>query len=132
MPGSRVRLSRIITAKNRAELVSAVELAPLGAQFELMDEPRTTAQNKLLWSLLGSVSDQLEHGGRKYEPNEWKCIFMKALGKELSFVPSLDGNGIVAVGYSSSRLSKEEFSNLIELIYSEGAKRGVAFHGEAA
>ena len=58
---------------------------------------------------------------------------MKAMGKKLTFMPSLDGQGIVAVGYqSSSRLNKEEFSELIELIYSEGAKRGVVFHGEAA
>ena len=55
---------------------------------------------------------------------------MKALGKELSFVPSLDGQGIVAIGYRSSRLTKEEMANLIELIYSEGAKRGVAFTGK--
>ena len=72
------------------------------------------------------------HCGNKYEPEAWKACFLKAMGKELQFMPSLDGESIVAVGYRCSRLSKAEFSELIELIYSEGAKRGVVFHGEAA
>jgi hypothetical protein len=129
-----VRLSRTITEHNRAELVRAVELAPLGAQLDLVDDPRTLAQNRLMWVLLNDVSAQLPHGddGEFWEPEDWKCCFMKALGYKLRFMPALDGNGVVALGYRSSRLDKEKFSELIELIYSEGAQRGVAFHGEAA
>jgi hypothetical protein len=127
-----MRLSRIITTHNRGELVRALEAAPLGAQFELIDEPRTLAQNRLMWAALGDVSDQLTIGGEKHDPEDWKCAFMKALGVKLRFMPSLDGDGVVALGYRSSKLDKEKFSELIELIFSEGAKRGVVFHGEAA
>lgn len=129
---SDVRLSRTITAKNRADLVRAVELAPLGAQLDLIDDPRTTAQNRLMWALLTDISDQVRHCGDKYEPEAWKACFMKALGLKLQFMPSLDGQSVVAVGYHSSKLSKEKFSELIELIYSEGAQRGVNFHDERA
>lgn len=127
-----MRLSRTITTANRAELVKAIEQAPLGAQLDLVDDPRTTAQNKLMWALLNDISDQLRHGGEKWEPEDWKSAFMKALGFKLRFMPSLDGNGVVALGYRSSRLDKEKFSELIELIYAEGTQRGVVFHGEAA
>ena len=127
-----MRLSRTVTASNRAELVRAVELAPIGAQLDLIDDPRTLAQNKLMWAQLNDVAAQLTHGGEKWEPEDWKCAFMKALGFKLRFMPSLDGNGVVALGYRSSKLDKEKFSELIELIYAEGTQRGVVFHGEAA
>jgi hypothetical protein len=127
-----MRLSRIITANNRAEILKTVEAVPLGARIELTDAPRTNPQNRLLWSLLNAFADQVEHCGRKYDGEAWKCIFMRALGKQVEFAPSLDGNGIVALGYRSSELSKDEMSNLIDFIYSEGAVRAVRFHDEDA
>ena len=42
-------------------------------------------------------------------------------------MPALDGNGVVALGYRSSKLDKEEFADLIETIYSQGLQRGVVF-----
>lgn len=124
-----MRLSRTITARNRAELMRAVESAPLGAQFDLVDDPRTLAQNRLMWALLTDVSDQVTHGGERWEPEAWKACFMKALGLKLRFMPSLDGQSVVAVGYQSSRLDKEKFSELIESIYQFGAENGVEFDG---
>ena len=52
---------------------------------------------------------------------------MKAAGHKLRFMPALDGDGVVALGYRSSKLSKEEFSDLVETIYSQGLRRGVVF-----
>jgi NinB protein len=122
-----VRLTRTVTDTNRAELMAALKAAPVGSTFELVDDPRTTAQNKLMWALLNEVSAQLPWGGEHREPEDWKCAFMKAAGHKLRFMPALDGNGVVALGYRSSRLYKEEFSDLIETIYSQGLQRGVVF-----
>ena len=122
-----MRLSRIITAKNRAELVRAVELAPLGAQFDLIDAPRTLAQNRMMWRLLSRIADQLEHCGEHWEPDDWRAGFLKAMGKKLRFMPALDGDGVVAIGYRSSKLSKAEMSEMIEMIYEYGARHGVDF-----
>ena len=127
-----MRQARVISESTRAELVRAVAQAPLGYRIAIEEPVRTNSQNRLMWSLLQSFAEQVVHCGRKYEAEAWKCIFMKALGKEFDFAPSLEGDEIVAIGYRSSRLSKEEMANLVELIYSEGAKRGVVFHGEAA
>jgi hypothetical protein len=122
-----MRLSRTVTSSNRGELIKALELAPIGAQFELVDDPRTLAQNRLMWALLNEVSAQLEWGGEHREPEDWKCAFMKAAGHKPRFMPALDGNGVVALGYSSRRLNKDEFADLIETIYSQGLQRGVVF-----
>lgn len=125
-----MRLSRVITATNRAELARAVEAAPVGAYFELVDDPRTLAQNRLMWRLLNIIADQVTHADERWEPDDWKCGFMKAIGIKCRFMPALDGNGVVAVGYRSSKLDKEKFSELIESIYEYGGRRGVRF-GEA-
>ena len=125
-----MRLSRIITASNRAVLIRSLEAAPLGARFELVDDPRTLAQNRLMWKLLTIVSDQIKHGDEYWEPDDWKCGFMKAIGIKCRFMPALDGDGVVAVGYRSSKLDKEKFSELIESIYEYGGRHGVKW-GEA-
>jgi hypothetical protein len=124
-----MRLTRTVTDTNRAELMAALKAAPVGSVFELVDDPRTLAQNRLMWALLNEVSSQLPWGDppQTYEPEDWKCAFMKAAGHKLRFMPALDGNGVVALGYRSSRLFKEEFSDLIETIYSQGLQRGVVF-----
>ena len=124
-----MRLTRTITDTNRAELMAALKAAPVGATFELVDDPRTTQQNRLMWALLNEVSAQLTWGGELREPEDWKCAFMKAAGHKLRFMPALDGDGVVALGYRSSKLNKEEFADLIETIYSQGLQRGVVFPG---
>jgi NinB protein len=127
-----MRLCRTLTARNRDEILRDVTAAGLGWRITIEKPRRTTAQNSLFWSLLQAFSDQVTHFGNKYDAATWKAVFMKALGKELAFVPSLDGQEIVALGYHSSDLSKEEMSDMVELIYSEGSRRGVRFHDEKA
>jgi hypothetical protein len=123
---------RIISDLTRAELHRAIDEAPAGWRVIIEEPKRTSAQNRLMWALLKKVADQVVHFGRKYEAETWKCIFMKALGAKLEFAPSLDGKSVVAIGYSSSGLGKAKMSDLIELIYSEGAERAVDFDREKA
>lgn len=113
-------------------MLSAIESAPLGSRVTLdEDTKRSNPQNRLLWRLLSCFADQVVHIDRKYDADTWKCILLRAFGKELQFVPSLDGRSVVALGYRSSLLTKEEMANFLEFIYSEGVRTGVAFDGES-
>jgi hypothetical protein len=125
-----VRLCRSLTARNRDQVLTDVAKAPLGWRVTIEEPRRTTAQNSAMWGCLQAFADQVEHYGKKYEASIWKCVLLKAFGKELDFVPSLDGQEIVAIGYHSSQLSKEEMSDFLEFIFSEGARLGVVFHEE--
>ena len=121
-----------LTDFNRARVVAEIGDAPLGSRVTIDDgSKRTNPQNRLMWRLLGCFADQVEHFGRKYDAEVWKSILLKAFGKELSFVPSLDGRSVVALGYRSSLLLTDEMANFIEFIYSEGARLGVDFDGES-
>ena len=103
--------------------------APEGYVVTLAEPNRTLDQNSLLWPLLTEVSKQVDWYGNKLTADEWKDVFSAALKKQ-KVVPGLDG-GFVVCGQSTSRMSKREFSDLVELIYAFGAERGVVFYGQA-
>jgi hypothetical protein len=120
-----MRISKTITASNRGELIRAVQAAPIGAQIELVDSPSTTPQRRLMRVLLADISKQVRHCGQQWDSEAWKSAFLKALGYRCGFMPSLDGDGIVAIGYHSSKLSKQEMSDLISMMYAYGDENNV-------
>lgn len=54
---------------------------------------------------------------------------MDALNREVRMVPNIDGTGFVNLGTRSSDLSKEEMSDLMEIISAFGANHAVKFNG---
>jgi hypothetical protein len=101
--------------------------APEGTRVEFKEPKRTLPQNDRMWAMLTDVAAQKTHCGRRYSADEWKVIFLHALGRETRFVPSLDEKTFLPLGFSSSDLSKAEMSELMELIAAWGAERGVKF-----
>lgn len=112
----------------RRRAVNMVQNAPKDTRVTFQAPRRTLPQNARLWASLTDVASQKDHFGRKYDADTWKCIFMQAWGKEVKFVPTLSGDGIIPLLFSSSDLSKAEMSELLEFIYSWGAQNGVTFH----
>ena len=105
-----------------------VQTAPSGTRVEFKETKRSLPQNDRMWAMLSDVAKQAEHAGRKYTPDEWKVLFMHALGQEMTFLPALDLKTFVPIGHRSSDLSKAEMTELIELIFAWGAEHGVTFH----
>lgn len=94
-------------------------------------DSRTSEQNAKLWPMLNDVARQVPWHGLTLTADDWKIIFLDALGQEMRLVPNVAGTGFVGLGRSSSRLSKALFSDLIELIYAFGAERGVKWSDPA-
>lgn len=123
-------LLTIYTQPDRLRACRWIDQAPPGTRIEFKEIKRTLPQNDLMWSLLTDVATQKEHCGRKYTPDQWKLIFMHALGREIQFIPSLDGSTFIPCGGRSSDLGKSEMSDLIEYIMAWGAQNGVVFHDD--
>lgn len=125
-------MSRYLTALtdrfSRERFCRWVMQAPSGWMGEVREATRTGAQNDRLWASLTDISAQCRYHGVKLDPADWKTVFMAALNKEMRIVPNLDGTGFVNLGQSSSKLTKGEFSDLLEIIYAYGAREGVTFH----
>lgn len=103
-----------------------------GTRVEFKAPKRSDDQNAKMWVLLSEVASQVDHMGKRYTPDEWKILFMHACGREVKFLPGLDGKTFVPWGQSSSDLSKQEMSDLIEFIHAWGAEHGVTFNEPAS
>lgn len=119
----------LYTPEDRRRAHKYIDSAPVGTRAEFKAIKRSLPQNDLMWAMLTDVSAQAKHNGRQYTPDQWKVIFMHAAGKEVQFIPSLDGSTFIPWGQSSSDLSREEMTALIDFMDSWGAQNGVKFHG---
>lgn len=120
------------TEADRQRAATWSRKAPDGCRIEFKQVQRTEAQNARLWAMLTDVASQMRWHGQKLTTDDWKLIFLDALNRETRTVPNLDGDGVVSLGRSSSDLSRQEMSDLFEIIDHFGAKHGVKFkvHGE--
>ncbi len=115
------------TRSDRDKAALWVAKAPVGTRITFAASKRTIPQSDFMWSMLTDIAQNVEWHGLKLRPEKWKLIFLDALKAELQMVPNLNGDGFVNLGRSSSDLSKEEMSDLIELIRSFGANHNVTF-----
>jgi hypothetical protein len=119
------------TASDRERAMKYIRLAPPGTRVELKAAKRSLAQNEAMWAALSDVSAQAVHNGRKYTPDTWKLIFLQAIGKEFEFAPTLDGKDFIPFGMSSSDLSREDMTALLDFIQMWCAEQNITLHHPA-
>ena len=118
------RWQRTLWSDHDRELVKAwIDKAPKGFRVKLQETKRTVPQNDRMWAMLTAISVQLVWRGQRYTPDQWKDYFIHAL-RGGAFMPDEDG-GMVPIGRSSSRLAKQEFSLLMEIIEGFCERNGV-------
>ena len=111
-------ISQICAMINKGLFVGPVEVV-------LRRKARSLSQNNKLWPMLSDIEKQVDWYGDNLDSEDWKVMFMASLSKQRA-IPGLDG-GFVGLSRRSSLLNKEEFSQLIELIYAFGSERNVAW-----
>lgn len=121
----------VILGRDRAQAHRIVDAAPAGSVLNVKPARRTIDQNSRLWAMLSEIS-VAKPEGRELTPDVWKALFLHALDHSQRFEMALDGQGMVPVGFRSSKLSKDQMSDLIETIYEYGARHGVLFQEQAA
>lgn len=114
------------TARQRAK--AAIDDAPDGMEVRIQPPKRNLSQNAKMWATLGDIAKQVDWYGRKLSPEEWKMVLSASLKKQ-DVVPGIDG-GFVVMALSTSKMTKTEMSELIELAQAFGAQRGVKFDYE--
>lgn len=113
----------IADERSRKRASDWVRLAPRGTSIEFKRSNRTLPQNARMWALLTAISEQLLWHGCKYHPEDWKDYFMHSLSGA-RFMPHEEG-GMIPIGRRTSRLTKDEHSDLTALIEAFAARNGV-------
>lgn len=108
-------------------LSSIAGTLPVGTVVRIMPEGRSLSQNDKLWALLTDVS-RAKPQGLEYPPEIWKSLFMSAFGIECKVIEGLAGEAVPA-GFHSSRMSKQQMSELIEFIHAWCAENGTILKG---
>lgn len=106
--------------------IKAMLMAGQKLVLEVREDKRTLAQNRLMWSVLGDLSDQVEWCGKRLTPEGWKeWITGHLCGQEL--LPNMDGTGFISIsrGRSTSNMTVKEMTAVIELAHAFGAERDV-------
>jgi len=112
------------------DYLRSLEINDVKPKKVVVDElTRNNEQNALMWSLLECFSKQLQwvvNGQLIYlDSEEWKDILSAAFKNETQRIAmGLDG-GMVMLGMRTSKMTKPQFSEFIEFIYSVGAERNV-------
>jgi hypothetical protein len=119
----------IRSAPDRAKVCRWAQNVEPGTVIEFRKARRSTDQNALLWAMLTDVSQQVEWYGQKLTAEDWKDVFTASLRKS-RVIPGIEAGSFVVLGMRTSDMTKDEFSNLIELIHAFAAERGVVFSGD--
>jgi len=107
-------------------LVKPYLIAGHRLQVTVRKEKRSNEQNRLMWAALTDIANQVDWYGEKLTADDWKTMLTASLRKQKT-VPGVDG-GFVVLGLSTSKMTKEEMSELLELALAFGADKGVVFH----
>jgi hypothetical protein len=111
----------------RRKAADWIARAPVNTRVTFQGPKRSLDQNSKMWAALTDIATTTPWHGQYLSADDWKMLFLSALKQEMRLVQNLTDNGFVALGRSSSELSKEEMSNLLELILCWGAEHGVKF-----
>lgn len=99
---------------------------PEGTTVEFRAPRRSLDQNALMWSLLSQIGKQVDWYGQKLSSEDWKDVLTASL-RRTRVVPGIDAGSFVPLGMRTSQMTKEEVSELLELIYAFGAQQDVRF-----
>ncbi len=111
--------------RERNKVVRDINEAPLGFIVRCQRDIRSIDQNARMWAMLTTLSQELLWHGQRLSPADWKEVMMAGLNQEVRIVPNIHGNGFVQLGRSTSKLSKADFTELMDLIEAFAAQQGV-------
>jgi len=87
-------------------------------------EGRSLPQNSKQWALYTDIAEQLRWHHNQLSKEDWKILLTNEW-KPQTIVPSISGNGFCVLNASTSKASKQDMSDLIEIVYAFGTQSGV-------
>lgn len=116
----------LTSPRTRDYACRAIQEAPTGWICRIAEPTRTDEQNRKMWPMIQDMQRQIPEFNA-YSAEDIKLRFLNALGVEMRFLPTLEGQGMFPVGHRSSTLTVDQFSALLELMHEYGARHNVEF-----
>jgi len=115
--------------------------APDGSVVDFSEPKKKRIQEERYHAMIGDISKQVEHIGRKWELDDMKRLLIDEFSEEMRLagtplhhdgrvIPSLDGCRIVQLGIQSRDFYVKEAAQFIEYLFAFGAQHGVKWSDE--
>lgn len=100
--------------------------------LEIKDASKSRVQEEKYHAMIGEIAKQASHMGAKWDAEDWKRLLLHDFAKQMNLpqsriIPSLDGTGIVQLGFQTRKFTKEQASEFVEFLYAWGAQNGITY-----
>lgn len=113
-----------------AKIMKGLETGAVAVDLYRPEESRSLPQNGKQWAMYTDIAEQLRWHHNQLSKEDWKILLTNEW-KPQTIVPSISGNGFCVLNASTSKASKQDMSELIEIVYAFGTQSGVKW-SEAA
>ena len=101
--------------------------------LEIKNASKTCPQNSKYHAMIDEIAQQASHLGAKWDAEDWKRLLVDQFIKDINgvggskIIPSLDGSGIVQLGFQTRKFTKEQASEFVEFLHAWGAEHGIVY-----
>jgi hypothetical protein len=100
--------------------------------LEIKDAAKSREQEEKYHAMLGEIAKQASHLGAKWDAEDWKRLLVDQFIKDMKLagskiIPSLDGTGIVQLGFQTRKFTKEQATEFVEFLHAWGAENGITY-----
>jgi hypothetical protein len=117
------------------KVINALETKVLS--LEIKEANKSREQEEKYHAMIGEIAKQAQHLGAKWDAEDWKRLLVDQFIKDMNglgaskIIPSLDGSGIVQLGFQTRKFTKEQASQFVEWLHAWGAENGVVYEVNA-
>lgn len=101
--------------------------------LEIKAANKSREQEKLYHAMIEEIAKQASHLGAKWDAEDWKRLLVDQFIKDMNglgaskIIPSLDGTGIVQLGFQTRKFTKEQATEFVEFLLAWGATNGITY-----
>ena len=101
--------------------------------LEIKSVGKSRDQEEKYHAMIGEIAKQASHLGAKWDIEDWKRLLVDQFIKDMNglaaskIIPSLDGTGIVQLGFQTRKFTKEQASEFVEFLHAWGAQHGITY-----
>jgi len=104
--------------------------------LEIKPASKSRDQEEKYHAIIGDIAKQAQHMGAKWDAEDWKRLLVDQYVKDQGLngskiIPSLDGSGIVQLGFQTRKFTKEQASEFVAFLICWCDQNGIELNDDS-
>jgi hypothetical protein len=104
--------------------------------LEIKPASKSRDQEEKYHAIIGDIAKQAQHMGAKWSADDWKRLLVDQYVKDQGLngskiIPSLDGSGIVQLGFQTRKFTKEQASEFVAFLICWCDQNGISLNDDS-